>query len=161
MSFEPRTGLEKILCGAAYTARTRLEKAVKTAMDSIASAVELPTVSNTDNGKILGVSSGKWQKVSPVDYSPFAVTATASQSGEATVLTLNKKASALYDAVASGRMVKITLEDVTMIVAMVANKDTDGSTTYRFRFIDLDGDAFSTTAIAGTADVVLTEESST
>jgi len=48
------------------------------AAEAVAAATELPKVTNTDNGKVAGVSGGKWAAVAPVDYSdvevPFTVT---------------------------------------------------------------------------------------
>lgn len=93
MSFEPKTRLEKILCGvsgAADNARTRIEKAVAVAMTSIASAVELPIVTTTDNGEFLGVSSGKWTKVpAPSDNVIVAFTVTTDEQGAHASTTAN------------------------------------------------------------------------
>jgi len=75
MSFVPRTRLEKILCGLDVTPRTRTEKAVKEAMESIDSAVELPKVTTNDNGKVLKVTSGKWKKGDDNDSLPVVTAA--------------------------------------------------------------------------------------
>lgn len=96
MSFNPRTEIEKLLCGVSLTPRTRLGMAIKTAMDSVASAVELPTVSSSDNGKVLGVDGGKWKKTNAVLYIPVTVTMDGTTPVATTTATFNdvKKAVA-------------------------------------------------------------------
>lgn len=99
--------------------------------------VEIPAVTSTDNGKLLGVSSGKWQKVDPpaaelpsvtaadngdllgviegawgkvsAPSNIFVAMATLSQNeSEKTVVTLNKTAAELYAAVAAGKLLKFS-----------------------------------------------------
>ena len=111
MSFQPRTRLEKILCGvsgAADAARTRIEKAVAVAMTSIASAVELPPVTSGDNGYLLGVVLGKWTKVAPPTAAPYDLDGTLNtETGAITLAEI--KASELYAVAAEGRLFKTTV----------------------------------------------------
>lgn len=133
-NYTPKTRLEKILCGVEIAARNGLEKAVKAAMERIESALELPTVTNTDNGKVLKVVAGKWQKAAdsgdtlPVvsaadngsvlgvvagawakDSPVYAATGTLTKNeSNKDVFTLTKTASELYEAVVAGKRLKIT-----------------------------------------------------
>ena len=166
MSFEPRTRLEKILCGVATTARTRLEMAVKTAMDSVESALELPKVTASDNGKVLQVVSGKWKK--GADVRPYEVVGTFSTNESSkTVITLDKTAAECYEAAAAGRCIVMTgqvAENTTIeeVLPICAEKITSGDQVgYKFRVTNEAGTGFASEAIAGSAAVVLTEESST
>ena len=61
MSFSPKTRLQKILMGLNVKPITGNEHAVKYAVEKLK---ELPDVTNSDDGKLLGVSSGRWGVVS-------------------------------------------------------------------------------------------------
>ena len=158
MSYEPRTRLEKILCGvsgAAEAARTRIEKAVAVAMTSIASAVELPVVTDADDGLLLGVVMGKWSKVATPSVVPYELEGTL--NGETGAMTLaNITASALYDVSAEGKTVKITIDlggsEIAIICGMTAQK---ASGNYDFAMIASTGTAYTTGHLAADDSVVL------
>lgn len=47
---------------SASTEMTRLDSIEKAKLDSLLATTPLPTVSSTDNGKVLKVANGKWAK---------------------------------------------------------------------------------------------------
>ena len=59
---------------AANTEYARLDMVDAETLSRVLSATPLPTTTSTDNGKVLGVKSGKWAKVTPAEELP-AVTA--------------------------------------------------------------------------------------
>ena len=170
MSFTPKTRLEKILCGVATTAKTRLEKAVAAAMAGVASALELPPATAADNGSVLGVVNGAWAKDSRV----LAVTGVVTENeSEKKVMTLDKTAAEMFEAIEAGRLVKFTCEliageepntmavTITQILPIVAAKSEVGDTTvYNFVVhpsIDEDDEIFFVENLSGTDTVALTE----
>lgn len=134
-NYTPKTRLEKILMGVEITARSGLEKAVKAAMASIASAVELPVVSSTHNGKVLKVSGGKWAvgtdnagdtlpAVTAADNGSvlsvvsgawakdgrvLEATGTTEKADDKDTFTLNVTAQALYEAALAGKLLHATI----------------------------------------------------
>ena len=82
--FTPKTRLEKILCGVVTTAKTRLEKAVKYAVDHAGG----------------GASDAPLEATGTVTINP--------ETGKQTVAT-DKTAAELYAAVYAGRAVRMTL----------------------------------------------------
>lgn len=128
--FTPKTRLEKILCGVVTTAKTRLEKAVKYAVD------------HAGGGG---------------DNAPFEVNATRSVDSETQKETISFDTTAedLYGAVADGKPVlaktSITDDEATItidtVLSVTAKKilipdETPGvaSETYEFHFVDMDKD---------------------
>ena len=98
--------------------------------------------------------------------SPFSCEGTIGEDGDSNVtITVNKKASELYNAISAGKAIVVTIEIGTdhtaeNVVPMIGVKDDDnGTVTYSFRFVNDTGIAFSASSLAGTDDVVLTAES--
>lgn len=167
-SFVPKTRLAKILCGVETTAKTHIEKAVAVAIDSL---VGLPKVTSSDNGKVLLVKSGKWQKGRASDCAPLEASGVMSKNGEdKEVITLNKTAEELFAAAQSGRYVKVTTEvtigtepnvvtaEAITIGPINASMLTSGDyVAYSFALITAENSVFRAENIAANATVVLTE----
>lgn len=126
----------------------------------------LPDVTSADNGKLLGVSSGKWQKVDPpaAGGGTFEVAGTVDTSGEHATITIDKTAAEAYAAIAAGKLIKcaVTLGETQaqeLILPVVAAKTTnDGTNFYAFRFVDASGNAYSAASLTGTDTLVFTGE---
>ena len=149
----------QILQGKNVTAVNADELAIKNAMNEVAAADELPSAATLADGKIAKTSNRAWVAGDETDYSPFATAGTQVTEDSAITLTLDKKAAALYAAIAAGRLVKITIaaSNYEQVVAMAASKEgTGNSVQYGFGFVGDGGLQFTAEELAGTADVVLT-----
>ena len=80
---------------------------------------ELPTVTSTDNGKVLTVVSGKWKKAEPSGGGAFAITATT----EDDVTTLNKTWTEIKTAFDSGQNVIIADETSEELIVSIGVSD--------------------------------------
>lgn len=151
--FTPKTRLEKILCGVATTAKTRIEKAVKTAVEN----------------------AGGGSSNAPLEAE--GTLTTDAQTGKVTI-TLNKTAGELYAAACAGKQLKISMPvtdhddlkdedyviDVTRVTPFTATKmvaESLSAVFYNFeaRIGDRnDGDSLLCSGdLAETDTVVLTE----
>lgn len=142
--FTPKTRLEKILCGVVTTAKTRLEKAVKYAVDHAG-----------------GGGGGN---------DPFEVDTVVSQDEESgkTVLNTAAVASELFDALIGSRAVimnisapspegNVTIRKIVQIFAMHIAGSREEEESYYFSFADEADDNvcwFKAQEIGGTDTVV-------
>ena len=116
--FTPKTRLEKILCGVVTTAKTRLEKAVKYAVDHAGggSASNAPLETN-------GIISADDETGKPI-------------------ITTDLTASELFSAIEAGKFLAVDLDvdgDVIRKIMVVEAQDFDGQ-FYEFGFTTVDGD---------------------
>lgn len=132
--------MRNILRGFGIAPKSADEIALAAAMREMAEAVELPTVSGIDNGKVLGVSGGKWKETSAVVYVPFTVT----MDGDTPVVTTTETFANVKNAVAAGQDVKaeITMPNSSGIaLAPVTYKDAATPTVIIFSVaVDLGSD---------------------
>ncbi len=132
MSFTPKTRLEKILCGVATTAKTRIEKAVQIAIQT--------AIQNAGSG------SGSSQ-AEPVVLNATRVVA---NNGD-TEITVQVSPETLYDLAQSGSVVCLSgtsgngASETYFIGHIGAYKTENNGTvgTYGFSFVDSNGDTFS------------------
>lgn len=175
MSFEPRTRLEKILCGvagAAEAARTRIEKAVAIAIANAGSGGrELPDIDNDDDGKVLTVDGNEAKWKNPADPTMvYAMSGTLrDDTEESTTLTLDKTALELFTAVEKGMLCKVAItspvdDDGTMTITAVIpceafKVEIGGNTAYSFKMradMSADDALFFVTGMSANDAVVLT-----
>lgn len=125
--FTPKTRLQKILCGVTTTAKTRLEKSAKYAVEN---------------------AGGGGGSASNAPLEAEGTLVTDEQTGKMTI-TLNKTAGELYEAACAGKLVKLSMQqtitddesgtdyvvDVTTIMTFTATRfvaESFGAVSYNF-----------------------------
>lgn len=96
---------------------------------------ELPTVTGTDNGKILAVVEGAWAKSSLPDFTPFEVDGTVTVDGTTykATITTTTTAQQLFNALAAGKMIKFVF----------GQEGEDPTTMYTIPNASLNGDSYN------------------
>ena len=139
LNFTPKTRLEKILCGIATSAKTRLEKAVKYAIDNAGS----------------GGGSSLFEVVGT-----FGV-----DEKDKTTITINKTAEEAYTAISQGKMIRLTGDaaeglfvDAVDSIGVIKFVWQDNDIGYVFRFINENGTIFKSDTLAATDQIVITAQ---
>lgn len=102
--------LRKILKGGKLAPKTADEAAVKYAVDNAGGGgSELPAVTNADNGKVLGVVGGAWDKMEAAKE-PLVVEFTATESGGSISVSTTTLVTEILAAKAAGRDVVGTVD---------------------------------------------------
>jgi len=124
---------------------------------------DLPDVTASDNGKVLGVVNGAWAKTAPIE-----LIGTLGKDDDKDTITVDKTASELFDALKNGAFVKMVVEveadgaqyrnDITGFVSSGKLAGGNDGTIYSFSFFTPDGRFMVCNEAAETDPVVFTDQ---
>ncbi len=111
------------------TTADTLVGAINEVNEKAIAAAELPAVTSADNGKVLTVSEGAWDKAMPVSdvfTAVFSGITDVSQS-QSSDITCDKTAAEIYDAFAAGKYVQAKINGYILPLTYANNSTLDYS----------------------------------